>query len=122
MPSGPLRDPDRNHLWVILTDPCPVEANLIVSISTLHLGRFHDPACVIEAGAHRKITVQSWAVYKLCRAVQSASLTKGEAAWLYRADEPVSNGLYEQLCKGVLESEHIAPRLRRYFEGKGPPF
>lgn len=122
IPSGPPRDPDRNHLWVVLTDPCPAEANLIISISSVKAGHFYDPACVIDAGAHRRITVQSWAVYKLCRAVHSVSLIKGEAAWLYRADDPVSDKLFEQLCKGVHETEHIAPRLRRYFEGKGSPF
>lgn len=122
IPSGPERDPNRYHLWVVLTDPCQHEANLLVSISTLHSNRFHDPACVIEAGEHKRITAQSWAVYRLCRAMLSASLVKGEASWMYRVAEPVSDAIFGRLCAGVMESEHISPRMRRYFSGKGGAF
>ena len=61
MPSGPFSDPNRLHLWVVLTDPCVNEANLIVSFSSVQPGRFHDPGCIVEAGEHRRIKVQSWA-------------------------------------------------------------
>ena len=36
MPSGPPDDPDRLHLWIVLTDPCADhEANLVVNVCTL---------------------------------------------------------------------------------------
>lgn len=122
MPSGPPGDPERLHLWVILTDPCPLEANLIVSISTLRDDRFHDPSCILEAGEHRRITAKSWANYRLGRAIHSRVLIKGEAAWYYRMDAPVSDAVYDKLCAGLLQSEHTAQRLRRYFEGKVAAF
>jgi hypothetical protein len=122
MPSGPPGDPERLHLWVILTDPCDLEANIIVSLSTLHRDRFHDPSCIVEAGEHRRVTARSWANYRLARAVPTRNLVKGEAAWYYRMDAPVSDTLYEKLCKGLLESEHTTIRLRRYFEGKASAF
>jgi hypothetical protein len=122
MPSGPRDDPERLHLWVVLTDPCALEANIIVSLCTLHQDRYHDPSCVLEAGEHRRIKVRSWANYRLARAVHSNNLVKGEAAWLYRIDAPVSDAVYERLCAGLLASEHTAIRLRRYFEGKAAAF
>ncbi len=89
MPSGPPDDPERRHLWVILTDSCQHEANLLVNVSTLRDGRFHDPACILEPGEHKRITVRSWIEYRRAKAVYSSALIKGEAAWLY----PPADGL-----------------------------
>lgn len=122
MPSGPAADPNRLHLFVILTDPCPRGANLLVSVSSVREGRFHDPACIVEAGEHRRIKVRSWVEYRLTRAVLCAALIKGEAAWLYRPDEPITDELHRRMCGGLMASDHCPPRLRRYFEGKGLPF
>lgn len=122
MPSGPPGDPDRLHLWVVLTDPCSLEANLIVSISTIREGRFHDPACVLEPGDHRRITAPSWANFRMGRAIHCRVLVKGEAAWLYRADAPVTDAVIEKLCAGLMESDHTPLRLKRYFEGTAPAF
>ncbi|RXH35238.1 hypothetical protein XH84_05740 [Bradyrhizobium nanningense] len=66
--------------------------------------------------------MESWVVYKLCRAAHAASLTKGVSAWVYRADETVSDKLFDKICQGIHDTEHIAPRMKRYFEGKGPAF
>lgn len=123
MPSGPPDDPDRLHLWVILTDPCAAhDANLVVDICTLRDGRFHDPACLIQQGEHRRIKHTSWVGYHRCKAVHSSTLKKGAAAWLYHPDEPVSDVLFDRICAGILDSDHTAVRMRRYFEGKGLAF
>jgi hypothetical protein len=95
---------------------------LIVSISTIRDGRFHDPTCIFEPGEHRRITAQSWANFRMSRAVLSRVLIKGEGAWLYRADVPVSDAILEKLCIGLLESDHTPLRLKRYFEGKASAF
>jgi hypothetical protein len=122
MPSGPPDDPDRLHLWIVLTDPCELNANLIVSVSTLHEHRFHDPACVIAAGEHRRIRWTSWIEYRRAKALHSNALVRGEAAWYYREDQPVTDALFERVCRGLLESKYTPIRLRRYFQGKGPAF
>ena len=123
MPSGPPDDPDRLHLWIILTDPCAAhEANLVVNVCTLHDGRFHDPACLIERDEHRRVKHTSWVDYHRSKAVHSTALQKGVSAWLYHPDEPVSDALFNRICAGLLESDHTSVRMRRYFEGKGPAF
>jgi hypothetical protein len=122
MPSGPPADPDRLHLWILLTDICPAGAHLLVSTSTLKEGRFHDPCCIIEPGEHRRIKLRSWIEYRRCKVILSTSLINGEAAWLYHADDLVTDGLFERICAGLMDSEHTAIRNKRYFEGKGPAF
>jgi hypothetical protein len=101
MPSGPLDDPERRHLWIILTDPCPRDAHLLVSASTLRENRFHDPSCIIEPGEHKRIKARSWIEYRRCRAELSTALVNGEASWLYHPAEPVSDELLERICDGL---------------------
>lgn len=122
MPSGPPGDPDRLHLWILLSDPCALEAHLLVNVSSLRDDRFHDPACVIEPGEHKRITSRSWIEYRRARIELSSTLIKGEAAWFYRMSEPVSDSLFERICNGLLESELTPLRMKRYFEGKGSAF
>jgi hypothetical protein len=59
---------------------------------------------------------------KWLAAIHSRNLVKGEAAWYYRMDAPVSDVVYERLCAGLVDSEHTSIRLRRYFEGKAQAF
>lgn len=122
MPSGPPDDPERKHLWIILTDPCPDDANLLVNVSTLRDGRFHDPACIMEPGEHKRVTVRSWIEYRRARAMHSAALVKGEAAWHYRRAEPVTDALFDRICKGLMVSDFTPNRMKKYFRGEGPAF
>ena len=64
IPSGPEHDPDRMHLFVVLTNPFDdrgdgVQRVLLVSLSTVHDHKNHDPACVLEAGEHRFVKHES---------------------------------------------------------------
>jgi hypothetical protein len=122
IPSGPPGDPERLHLWIILTDPCPLQANLIVSVSSIQEGRFHDPTCLLTPGEHKRVTKPSWVEFRRCKAIHSYALTRGVAAWLYHADEPVTEVLFGRICKGLLESEHTPIRMQRYFLGKDSAF
>ena len=122
MPSGPPDDPERRHLWIILTDPCQDEANLIVNVTTFRDGRFHDPTCVMEVGEHKRVTVRSWIEYRRARAIHSAALVKGEAAWLYHPAEPATDALFERICKGLLDSDFTPIRIKHYFNGDGSAF
>jgi hypothetical protein len=88
----------------------------------LHEDRFHDPACVIEAGEHRRIRWTSWIEYRCAKALHSNALVRGEAPWYYREDQPVTDALFERVCRGLLESKYTPIRIRRYFQGKGPAF
>jgi hypothetical protein len=122
MPSGPAADPDRLHLWIVLTDPCPDGANLLVNVSSVKPGQFHDATCTITAGLHPRIKLTSWVEYRRARAIHTEALVKGANAWLYRISTPISDELHTRICQGFMESEHSVPRLRRYLAGEGPAF
>jgi hypothetical protein len=122
MPSGPLADPERKHLWVVLTDPCPQQSNLLVSICSLRPDRFHDPACVIEAGEHPRISHKSWVEYRRSHIARAGALVNGEKAWLYKQDAPVCDELFERITTGLLRSDHVPERVKRYYLGVGPAY
>ena len=56
IPSGPRTDPNRKHLFILLTDPTVDAAGrsfvLMVSLSTVRAGVPHDPTCILYAGDH----------------------------------------------------------------------
>ncbi len=120
--SGPANDPERKHLWIILTETCALGANLLVCVTSLRENQFFDPACIIEPNEHRRIPRRSWIEYRRCRAERSDTLIQGEAAWLYQTVEPISDALFERVCTGLLKSNYVPIRLKLYFEGKGPAF
>ena len=68
IPSGPDHDPERHHLFVILTDPQP-DSNtvLLVSLSTLRRALPHDATCVIAAGEHPFVRRNSYVFYARAR-------------------------------------------------------
>lgn len=48
IPSGSNRNPDGLHLHIILTDACANCQHLLVSISTVRVGQYHDPTCIVK--------------------------------------------------------------------------
>ena len=55
IPSGPAHDPDRKHLFIVLTDPTEVleytgKHSLLVGVVTLQTDLHHDATCVLYAG------------------------------------------------------------------------
>ena len=50
IPSGTESDPDRKHLFILLNNPITDEKLiLLVSLSSIKQGHYHDPACIIDA-------------------------------------------------------------------------
>ncbi len=69
IPSGPVNDPDRKHLFVLLTDP--IEAPdfngkqvLLVNIASVPKSLPYDSTCILQPGVHRFIKHESY-VYSL---------------------------------------------------------
>ncbi len=72
MRSGPDHDPDRMHLFVVLTDPLcnfddGIRKVLLVSLSSIHDDLYHDSACILEPGEHPFVKRDSYVVYQKAR-------------------------------------------------------
>ena len=68
IPSGPVHDPDRMHLFVCMTNPIGFEqSTLWVPVNSVRAGAFVDPACLIDVGDHPFIRAESFIHYQFAR-------------------------------------------------------
>ena len=121
IPSGPEHDPDRMHLFVVLTNPFDdrgdgVPRVLLVSLSTVHDDKYHDPACVLEPGDHRFVKHKSFVVYRAARIEEANKLTEGVRKNLFQPHERVSEAVLLKIRRGLESSEHTTPRILKFYE------
>jgi hypothetical protein len=101
IPSGP----SGNHLFVVVTDELDGEF-LLVSVSTIREGRFHDSTCEIDAGVHEFIRDRSYAYYRDARVVHGHHLIAMEQGGVFFAKDDMSLGIVDAIASGVELSDH----------------
>ena len=115
IPSGSSGNPDQNHLHIIMTDECTDGLHLLVNISSIYDGVFHDPACVLPAGCHKFIVRDSYVVFDRASTRKSAHIVKCVDGWLYKPNGPVNDEIFDQIAAGVLSSRFISRGMKKYF-------
>lgn len=117
IPSGPRG----YHLFVIVTDEVRGQF-LLVSLSSIKEGRYHDTTCEIAAGVHEFIGDPSFAFYGGARVDSARHLTAMEAKGLFFAKADMPAGVVERICDGIEASDHT-PKFavdfyRAYLRGR----
>lgn len=116
VPSGTPERPELKHLFILLNDPHGQEQHvLIVSISTIRAGKYHDTACRLFAGDHPFIKVDSYVVYARARLETSAVLAKGVQQQILVQHDPMPGDVFARICQGVLDSRHTPQYLKDFF-------
>lgn len=115
IPSGPANDPDRHHLFVLLTDPNAEGKVLLATFSSVKPGLFYDPTCLVQAGEHPFVTRPTWVNYAHCRIEEAAKLVNGINAGFFFAREIADQALLARICKGLFDSPHAKPLFRRFY-------
>lgn len=116
IPSGPQHDPDRLHLFILLTDPVTAEKLvLIVSVSSIKDGVWHDTTCILEVGDHPFITRRSWVNYWTSRIEPAEKLTNGVHRGVLIPQDMVESHIFQRICKGMFESDHCKPKFRDFY-------
>ncbi len=100
IPSGP-----GNHLFVIVTDELDGEY-LLVSISTIREGRYHDGTCELDAGIHEFVKYDSYAHYGGARVITAQHLVAMEGKGVFFAKEDVPPNVVSAICDGIEISAH----------------
>lgn len=120
IPSGPAHDPDRKHLFIILTDPVadPVNSGrvsvLLISLSTLEIALPHDPTCILRSGDHPFITRDSYVSYRTSRIQETVKIINGVASGVLVAKELMDSGIVDRICDG-LDSYQTPEKIKRFF-------
>lgn len=119
IPSGPADDPDRKHLFILLTDPVVggsgEKESLLVGVSSVRQGAFHDPTCILYPGDHPFIRRDSFIAYGRARIELSQKLINGVQAGVLAPRETLDGAVFARVCQGLLDSRHTAPKIRAFY-------
>jgi len=107
------------HLHVVMNDPvfCGETGDmsvLVVNVTSVQQGAFHDPTCVLQPGCHPFITRASWVLYRGATVLKvprlEANITSGDV----RPGQPVSRLVYDQVRSGFDVSDLVPAKILRY--------
>lgn len=120
IPSASESDPDRKHLFILLTNPYPhpesnIKSSLLVSLSTLKPHLPHDPACKLYTGDHPFIKHDSFVVYRSARIVTADKLINGVNQGIFNHKETLDSDIFARVCHGLGESRFTAPAILKFY-------
>ena len=121
IPSGPAHDPDRKHLFIVLTDPAQVldyteKQSLLVGVASIQADLPHDPTCLLHAGDHEFIRHKSYVHYARALIQSSQSILNGVKKGLLVPKELLVQDIFARVCKGLVESRFTPPRIVSFYE------
>jgi len=115
IPSGPASDPDKLHLYAILTDASNDPCHLLVNFTTIKGGVFYDPTCIVKAGEHAFIKQDSYVEYRRATIMHSAHIVKCVEGWTFKPQDTLSQALIDRICDGVEDSKFTPRGMKQYF-------
>ena len=119
IPSGPLNDQERKHLFILLTDPqddgTGIKYVLMVSASTIKPYIRHDATCILYKGDHPFIRQKSYIVYQKARIEQAEKVMHGVKKGLFIPQEAIDSTIFARICKGLEESRLTAPDILTFY-------
>jgi hypothetical protein len=114
IPSGPASDPDRFHVFAITTDRCNRGNHLLVPISSIKPGKFHDLTSEIAAGNHPKLPKDSYAEYRFAKLYHCDHIAICIDGWLWKQTDDFSDALVQYIFDGVLKSPFTPNFIKRH--------
>lgn len=124
VPSGPQQNPDQKHLFILLTDPVPSAAGgkdvLLVGVSSVRQGQYHDPACLLYPGDHPFLVRQSFVNYRMARIEDAQKLVNGVKQGVLTPRDTLAGEIFARVCYGLEQSQHTAPKILAFYLAATP--
>lgn len=119
-PSGPAHDSERNHLFIVLTDPAELldfsgKQSLLVGVASVYPNIPHDPACELHQGDHEFIKHKSYVIYAQSRIELSQKLINGVKKGNLVPKGTLVGEIFARVCKGLVESRFTPPRIVAFY-------
>lgn len=110
-----------DHLHIVMNDPlhCPVHGDfvvLLVNVSSVYAGKYHDPTCVLAPGSHAFIKRDSWVVYREAVVSRVRRLEDGLLRKVIGTNSPFSNPVFQQVRAGFDVSPAVSVKVRRFLK------
>jgi hypothetical protein len=121
IPTGAAHDPDRKHLFIVLTDPAQVldfdeKHSLLVGVYSINPDSHHDPACELYAGDHAFIRHKSYVHYARARIESSQSIVNGVRKGLLVPKAMLVEEIFARVCRGLVESRFTPPIIVTFYK------
>lgn len=116
IPSGPIDDLARKHLFICVTDPVGREREtLLVSVSTKRAGEPFDPTCRLFPRDHPFIRQESYVNYHQARIESADKIERGVKEGIFTPHRILDVTIFARVCKGLTESRLLAPRYLIFY-------
>jgi len=121
IPSGPVHDHDRKHLFIVLTDPVEDPFNgrkvsvLLTSLSTLDIAYPHDPTCILHPGDHPFVIRNSYVSFRDSRIIETAKIINGVETGVFVVKDLMDSRIVDRICDGLSNSPQTAEKIKRFF-------
>ena len=113
IPSGPHED--GKHLFVIISNKCPADCHLLMSITSVEPGEYYDPACLLRAGDHPFIKHLSFVMYSKAVIIPHDDIVKQVRDFGFLIKEDATNEFVEKIRAGIAASKRVAKKIKAYF-------
>lgn len=102
------------HLHAVMNDPCDERQVLIVNITSTKVGKYHDPACVLNAGDHEFITHESYVLYRCAQTMRAGHIANMVDKKYYLTKADWHPQIFDRIVAGLRESEDVKQRILSY--------
>ena len=113
IPSGPSNDPERMHLHVVCTDPCPDGKQLLLPICSYVSPC--DLTCVLEAHEHTWLKKKSYVLYAKAEIVSCAAINLGIQEKKFIPKDDCNGQTFLKIKNGICNSKHTTLKVRLFF-------
>jgi hypothetical protein len=111
--TGPAHDPERGHLYVVLTNTCVAGRNLIVPICSQH--DKCDTTCLIGIGDHSFIKHASFVMYAKLEIVSADTILQKISSNQITDRGQFDAKAFAYVCAGIENSRKTKPSMKKYF-------
>lgn len=110
---------DAPHLFAVMNDQCRNNMCLIIMITSLREGKYHDPACILDIGDHSFIKHRSYLLYRMAEVTRIDRISRLVSKNYYIPRDDFLEGTFKRISDGIRLSDDTPLRIFRYADANG---
>jgi hypothetical protein len=114
---GPVNEV--HHLYAVMNDPCAHQQCLVMNVTSIRPGKYHDPACELHVGDHPFVKHPSYILYRLAETMRADRIGKFVDLNYYLTKDDWHPEVFQRIINGIRESDDTPPRIVRYADENG---
>lgn len=104
-PSGPISDPSRKHLHVVLTESFGDAGQVLVTSIASIRSRKYDDTCILEPGDHPFLTHHSYVLYRSTRLMEVKRIKQCLKSVEFVQHDDIREEIYKRIVIGLFDSK-----------------